>query len=134
MADEKDFKVIDRRSAFRDEKEDAQKTAKSAPAPEQKGEGFTMKEADEHAAEPNQIDFATFVFSLATGALIQCGIAPDPMTGKTSKNLDLAKQNIDLLAMMKEKTKGNLTPDETQLIDSLLAEVRIRFVEASKTK
>ena len=133
MADEKekDFKVIDRRSAFRDEKDDVKK---SPPAPEQKGEGFTMKEAEAHDAEPNQIDFATFVFSLATGALIQCGIAPDPMTGKTSKNLDLAKQNIDLLAMMKEKTKGNLTPDETQLIDSLLAEVRIRYVEASKAK
>lgn len=130
MSDEKDFKVIDRRSAFRDEKEESKKAPPTPP--EQKGDGLVMKEATEHAAEPNEIDFATFVFSLATGALIQCGIAPDPMTGKTSKNLDLAKQNIDLLAMLKEKTKGNLTPDESQLIESLLAEVRIRFVEASK--
>lgn len=128
MGDEKDFKVIDRRSAFRDEKDDPK------AAPPQKGEGFTMKEADEHAGQPHEIDFATFIFSLATGALIQCGIAPDPMTGKVTKNLELAKQNIDLLALLKDKTKGNLTKDETELMESLLAEVRVRFVEASKTK
>ena len=48
---------------------------------------------------------------------------------KTEKNLDLARQNIDLLALLKEKTKGNLTPEEQTLIDNLLYDLRLRYVE-----
>jgi len=121
MGDKKDedFKVIDRRG-------------KKDEAPS-KGEGFTMKEGEQPApAQPQQIDFATLIFSFATSALINMGLAPDPMTKKTQKNLELARQNVDILEMLKEKTKGNLTPDENTLIENLLTEVRLRFVEASK--
>jgi len=78
------------------------------------------------------VDFSTFTFSLATGALINLGLAPDPMTQKVTKNVDLARQNIEILSLLKEKTKGNLTADETKLMDSLLTEVRLKFVEATK--
>ncbi|MBY0371497.1 DUF1844 domain-containing protein [bacterium] len=98
------------------------------------GKGFTMKDGKETAARPDGVDFSTFVFSLATGAFIQMGLAPDPLTGKTEKHLDLARQNIDILLLLKEKTRGNLSPDETKLIESLAAETQLRFVEVSAKK
>lgn len=118
--DEKGFRVVDRRGNDSDKK-------KETPA---QGEGFTMQEED--ARGPHEIDFSTFIFSLATGALINMGLAPDPTTRKVEKNLEIAKQNIDLLGIIKDKTKGNLTNDENALLDNLLTEVRFRFVEASK--
>ena len=123
MESKNDFKVVDRR---------ASSGASDSPQSEAKkdGEGFVMK--DKNPPAPSQIDFATFVFSLATGALIHMGIAPDPQTQKTQKNLELATQNIELLALLKEKTVGNLSKEETEVLDSLLTEVRLRFVEASK--
>ncbi len=122
MADENDFKVVDKR---------ASRGAKDEPAAQ--GDGFVMKEAPKEPAHTlNEVDFSTLIFSLATGALIQMGIAPDPMTKKKSKNLDLARQNIDILTMLQTKTKGNLTNDEAKLMESLLAEIRLRFVEVSK--
>lgn len=75
------------------------------------------------------VDFPTFIFSLATGALIHLGISPDPATGKTEINVTMAQQNIDLLVLLKDKTKGNLTEDESQMLESLLSEVQLRFVE-----
>src|SRR5687768_7704581 len=98
---------------------------------EKKGEGFTMKENKE-AQGASTIDFSTLCFSLATGALINLGLAPDPVTKKTQKNVELARQNIEILTLLQEKTKGNLSDEEAQLLENLLTEVRLRFVEASK--
>ncbi|NBX68976.1 MAG: DUF1844 domain-containing protein [Proteobacteria bacterium] len=81
---------------------------------------------------PNEIDFVTLIYSFATGALISMGLAPDPQTKKTQKNLTMAKQNIEILTMLQAKTKGNLTPDEAKFLDNILTEVRLRFVEASR--
>lgn len=83
--------------------------------------------------KPSQLDFSTLILSFATSAMINLGIAPDPQTKKTTKNLELAKQNIDLLSMLEEKTKGNLTKEEAQLLTNLLSEVRLHYVQASKT-
>ena len=117
---DEDFKVIDRRSQNRDE-ETPKKT---------KGEDFVMEDSQDTG--PQDIDFSTLIFSLATGALIQMGLAPDPISKKTTKNLSLAKQNIDILGVLQAKTKGNLTPDEDKLLESLLTEVRLKFVEAKR--
>ncbi len=117
MSEDKEFKVVDRRGQ-------ADKDS------EKRGDGFTAKEPQ--AIAPDEVDFSTFVLSLATGALISMGVAPDPITKKTQKNLAIAKQNIDILGIMKEKTRGNLTPDESKLIESLLTEIRLRFVETSR--
>lgn len=80
----------------------------------------------------HKIDFSTLVLSFATSAMINLGAAPDPQTGKTHKNLELAKQNIEILAVLEAKTKGNLSPEEAKLLENILSEVRLRFVEASK--
>ena len=92
-----------------------------------------MKEAEQKSEpSPMQLDFSTLVFSLATGALIHMGLAPDPASRKVQKNLELAKQNIEILSILKDKTKGNLTAEEDKLLENLLAETRLRFVEASR--
>jgi hypothetical protein len=77
-----------------------------------------------------KVDFATFVLSLGTTALYQMGLAPDPASGE-SREADLlaARQTVDTLEMLREKTRGNLEEEERKLIDSLLYELRMRFVE-----
>jgi len=99
---------------------------------EKKGETFVAKDAQ--ATAPNQVDFSALCLSLATGAMAGLGLIPDPASKKTEKNLEMAKQNIDILELLKNKTKGNLTPEETHMIESLLTEVRFRYVEATKAK
>lgn len=87
--------------------------------------------AGENEALP-KIDFATFVLSLSHSALMHLGEAPDPETNQVATNLALAKQNIDLLGLLEEKTKGNLTGDEERLLAQVLFDLRMRFVERSK--
>ena len=79
-----------------------------------------------------EINFATFVVSLSSSALIHLGIATDPMTGEQKKDLPIAKQTIDMLAMLQEKTRGNLTEEEAQLMESMLYDLRMRYVAESK--
>jgi hypothetical protein len=79
-----------------------------------------------------RIDFATFVLSLSHSALMHLGEAPNPETGTVEKNLVLARQSIDLIAMLEDKTKGNLTGDEERLIGQILFDLRMRYVELSK--
>ncbi len=84
-------------------------------------------------AKKGPIDFYTFVLSLGSSAFVHLGDAPDPETGKAgATDLLLAHQTIDILAMLQEKTKGNLTPEEEKFLDALLTDLRIRFVERSK--
>ncbi len=90
-----------------------------------------MSEDKNKPTAPDSVDFATFIFSLATGAFIQMGEIPDPLTNKKEKNLPLAQQNIDILLMLKAKTKGNLSGDESQMLESLLSQAQLKFVEVS---
>jgi hypothetical protein len=78
------------------------------------------------------IDFATFILSLTTSALYHFGELPHPDSGQTEANLPLAKQSIDIIAMLRDKTRGNLTDEEARLIDSLLYDLRIKYVQATK--
>lgn len=78
------------------------------------------------------IDFATFVLSLSHSALLHLGEAPHPETNKVEANLPLAKQDIDILGLLEEKTKGNLTGDEERLLAQVLFDLRMRYVERSK--
>ena len=85
------------------------------------------------AGELPPVDFSTFVLSLGTTALYQMGVAPDPQTGTTASPDPLvAQQTIDTIEMLREKTRGNLDEEERKLIDSLLYELRMRFVEISR--
>ena len=84
-------------------------------------------------AEMPSIDFATFLLSLGTSAQIQLGLLADPTTGKTSISLDHARQTIDILAMLEEKTRGNLAGQEAELLKQLLYELRVTFVDRKKS-
>lgn len=79
------------------------------------------------------LDFATFVLSLSHSALMHLGEAPHPDDNEAHVSLPLAKQTIDLLGLLEEKTKGNLTGEEERLITQILFDLRMRFVEKSKS-
>jgi hypothetical protein len=91
------------------------------------------KKAADDEALPG-VDFSTFVLSLSHSALMDLGQAPHPETGSVAKTLPLARQTIDLLAMLEEKTKGNLSGDEERLLTQILFDLRMRYVELSKPK
>lgn len=92
---------------------------------QRRGESFVMDET-------RPIEFSTFVLGLASTALIHLGAAPNPESGESSVELPLAQESIDLLAMLREKTRGNLTPEEQKLLDDVLADLRLKFVQVSK--
>jgi hypothetical protein len=82
--------------------------------------------------EVSALSFVGFVLSLASTAAIHFGDLPDPITGKPSEvNLDGAAQMIEILALLDQKTRGNLTAEERQILEQVLYELRLRFVEAS---
>jgi Domain of unknown function (DUF1844) len=90
------------------------------------------KKADDEALP--KVDFSTFALSLSHSALMDLGQAPHPETGSVATTLPMARQTIDLLAMLEEKTKGNLTGDEERLLTQILFDLRMRYVELSKPK
>ena len=116
--EKKDFVVKDRRVFS---KEEAGKTSEETEAP-----AAGPKEAEAGLPE---INFQTFVFSLNASALVQLGLMEDPATGKNEKNLPLVKQTIDMLSMLQEKTKGNLSKDEDEMLKHVLYDLRIRYVK-----
>jgi hypothetical protein len=80
--------------------------------------------------EASTINFVAFILSLAHTAAVHFGDVPDPVSGsKAEANLPAAQQMIDILSLMEEKTRGNLTAEERQLLDQVLFELRMRFVE-----
>lgn len=95
--------------------------------PQHRGDNFTFEEGAE------AIGFDTFVLGLASTALIHLGEGPDPDTGAVKLNLVLARQSLDLLELLFKKTRGNLTADEERLFQSVLTDLRLKFVTASKT-
>jgi Domain of unknown function (DUF1844) len=82
--------------------------------------------------ELSVVDFHTFILSLGSSALLHLGELEHPDGGPAHPDLPLAKHTIDIIAMLQDKTKGNLSPPEERLIESLLYDLRLRFVELSK--
>lgn len=88
---------------------------------------------DEPADAQNSISFVAFVLSLAHTAAVHFGDIPDPVSGAQGPaNLPGAQQMIDILALIEEKTRGNLTAEERQLLEQVLFELRLRYVEAKR--
>jgi hypothetical protein len=83
-----------------------------------------------------EIDFATFILSLASSALVHLGELPEPDAPEgapnAAPNLPLAKQSIEIIAMLEHKTHGNLDDAERQLVQSVLYDLRVKYVDASK--
>jgi hypothetical protein len=117
------------------EKERLAREAESAAAA--KAAGAARPAGPEIGAEAEigdrlpQASFATLVQTLATQAAIFMSDQADPETGESVQNLELAKHNIDLLRVLEEKTKGNLTDDEKRLLETLLYELLMAYVSAA---
>jgi len=79
-----------------------------------------------------EIQFVQLIFSLKTSAIMQLGKIANPLTGKIERNLNEAKYTIDMLNMIKEKTKGNLTDDEKKIIDDAVFELQMNYIDEVK--
>lgn len=98
------------------------------------GNGFVMENGSGDAPRKEalpKVDFSSFILSIYSSGLVQLGKVEDPSTGKMNQNLGMAKHTIDMMAMLEEKTRGNLNTDEENLMKALLSEIRLAFVEAS---
>lgn len=91
-----------------------------------RGDGFVMEDKD-------AIDFTAFVLGLASSALIHLGGSPHPDTGQVTVDLDEARRSLDLLGLLREKTRGNLTEEEDRLFENVLGDLRLRYVEVRGT-
>jgi len=129
--EEKGFVIKDRRSL--DEKGDLkEKTGEEKSEKEERKAKFkeaTGKEEKQRTVLP-EVNFSYFLISLSSSALLHLGEIADPQTGRKSKDLPIAKHTIDTIAMLKEKTKGNLTEEEQKALDSILTDLRWRYVKA----
>jgi hypothetical protein len=126
---EKGFVVKDRRMFS----QEGQPTPPEEPGP---AETQDRKPEDPSAAGAQpppiplpEINFPTFIASLNASALVHLGIIEDPVSGKAEKNLAMAKQTIDILSMLQQKTVANLTPDEEAMLKSILYDLRILYVK-----
>ena len=116
-------------------KEEFKKAPDSEEAVKEEGE----KDAGEQAWKKEQetpplpeVNFSSFLLSLSSSALLHLGEIADPQSGEKKKDLALAKQSIDIIGILKDKTKGNLSEEEENLLQNLLYDLQMRFVTASK--
>ena len=129
--EDKGYTVEDRRYIHLSEEEKV-KIREKAAAEEafqeasQKAAAETGKDAQELPLP--EISFASFIFSLSSAAFVNLGAIADPNTGKAEKNLALAKQTVDILGMLRDKTRNNLTQEEEILFDHLLYDLRMSYV------
>lgn len=140
----KGFKVTDKRSSYSEEdtekKEEKQQARKEEPPSEPREEKKAQpppsategepggRRAEKEGAYP-PLDFTQFILSLASSAMLQLGEAPHPADGQYHTDVEGAKQTIDILGILEEKTRGNLNKEEENLLKNILADLRIRFVK-----
>jgi hypothetical protein len=131
------FKVQDRRrfSATGEAREDVPEE-RPGPGPTPPAEDVRAHDAGATAGPEasTEITFASFVFSLSTQALVHLGEIPDPVDGATHVHLEGARQIIDILAVLAEKTRGNLDPAESSLLESALYDLRMRYVDRARSR
>ncbi|HEN20675.1 MAG TPA: DUF1844 domain-containing protein [Desulfobacteraceae bacterium] len=127
--EEKGFIIKDKRSL--DEKGDLKKENQET---EKIQEESKEKTRDDKAGRPPlpEVNFNSLIFSLSSSAFFHLGEIADPQTGKKEKDLPLAKHAIDTIDLLKQKTEGNLTEDEQKFINSILDDLKWRYVKAAK--
>jgi Domain of unknown function (DUF1844) len=119
---QKDFKVTDKGRTFGDEGDVSSL---------KKDEDRTCEEIAEEEAFTTILNFSMFILSLTTSALVCLGELPDPITKEKVINLSLAQQTISIIEILKEKTTGNLSEDEENLIGTVLYDLRMKYVQSS---
>jgi hypothetical protein len=132
MPDKKDFVIKDKRifaEGNEDQpiKEETEKPLDEATAEESESEAAQEQERTDYQLP--KINFATFIFSLNHSVMVHLGVMDDPTTGKKVRNIPIAKQTIDILGMLEEKTQGNLTEDEEKMLKSILYDLRMIYIK-----
>ncbi len=130
----KDRRGFDDKGDPREEetRETRDKTAETVGDTQDRAEDTVYEKSREEKSHPlPEVNFSTLIMSLSSSALLHMGEIPDPQTGRKATDLTLAKHTIDTIGMLKEKTKGNLDDEEQRFLDSMLADLRWRFVKAS---
>ncbi len=127
----KDKRAFDEKGELKDKpSDDMEKKADKSP---EKPEDEPKKEKKKVETPPlPEVNFTTLIFSLSSSALLHLGEVADPMTNQKKKDLPLAKHTIDTISMLKEKTKGNLTAEEENFLESVLVDLKWRYVKAVK--
>jgi hypothetical protein len=120
----KDKRTFDAKGEIRDESEKTE-------IRKDEGKEKTKEEKKSSAPLP-EINFSSFLLSLSSSTLLHLGEIADPQSGEKKKDLALAKQSIDIINLLKDKTKGNLTQEEEKLLEHLLYDLRMRFVKANE--
>jgi hypothetical protein len=128
--EEKGFVIKDKRSLDEEGTLKEEKTEEEVPKEEAKQEEQEEKEA-ERTPLP-EVNFNSLIFSLSSSALLNLGEIADPHSGEKKKDLDLAKHTIDTIAMLKERTEGNLDEEEAKFIENVLTDLRWRYVKAAE--
>lgn len=137
------LKVTDRRQftsegEARQESESSEaETPREESPPQQDEEMKSPDIAEQDSQESEQdsqesINFSSFLLSIATTGMVHLGEIPEPTTGQAQENLEAARQMIDIVGILKEKTEGNLSSEESQLLENLLYELRMKFLSKSK--
>jgi hypothetical protein len=119
IKDKRSSQISEDNAAFLDDQESKDQEKQTDPS-------------EKKETEPFQIDFSAFIMSLTSSAFYHLGDMPDPSTGKTETNLPAVQQTIDMLIMLREKTKGNLKEDESKLIEQLIYELQVKYVAKTK--
>ena len=133
------FKVVDRRAFSADgtrrqaQPEDAERRPE-LPTPPSPAESGPIEVDQEEYAEPEGTGFEALVSYLSTTAMFQLGLLPGPGGERIPPDLVNAQRSIDLLEVLQQKTRGNLTPDEGRLLEDVLYELRMSFVETEKRR
>jgi len=127
--EEKGFVIKDRRIFSEEGSEEPDEPTQEDPTASAAAEESAETKDEQQYALP-EINFATFIFSLNSSALVHLGVIEDPATNQKTENLPLAKQTIDILGILEEKTKGNLTEDEDKLLTNILHDLRLMYVKA----
>ena len=131
---DKGFTIKDKRTFTQngEVKETTDDTPKKEIPREDKASQSEKEEQKQSSPPPPEVNFSSFVLSLSSSALFHFGEIPDPISNQKQRNLPMAKQTIDILGMLKEKTAGNLTEQEDKLLDNLLYDLRMRYINETK--
>jgi hypothetical protein len=126
--DEQGFKVTDKRGFQEDGKvSDASADTKGTPADASSSAAENTPTKQESPPRP-PIDFPSYLLSYYTQGLVLLGEVPNPYTNKKEEDVEAARHTIDILTMLEQKTKGNLTKEEQQLLETVLYELRMKFM------
>jgi hypothetical protein len=125
------FTIKDRRTFDTEGKVKKEEASKEEKEEGKKEEKAGEREEKEFTPLP-EVNFSSFILSLSSSILLHLGEIADPQSGEKKKDLALAKQTIDIITLLEDKTKGNLTDEEQKLLEHLLYDLRMRYVKASQ--